>query len=577
MLHGAASDIIWLQRDLGLYVVGLFDTYHAACEMHYPQRSLKYLLEHFVNFNAQKQYQLADWRTRYELRSEYQPILMLRDRPLPKEMFEYARSDTHFLLYVYDRIRNELAERTNASQEDNLMDTVLRLCKETALQRYERPAYDTELGSGPGGWFNLLWRTPSLFSREQFAVFRAVHQWRDQIARKEDENPHEVLSRGSLFTVARDMPAQMTKLRGVLVKVSPMARSQLDDLLSVIRYAKANGAEGPDMEELIQKHPLTKDSERRQQERRQEKAETLHPGLAKVLERERKAANEREAAKSQGSLLAETSLFWGPSLPTRATPLDPEGSSKLNGGLDGPDEIRLHLPLPPLTEEVSSGTADTTAVVAAASEHAFVKPAPQALGSASEDDVIVLREQAVSRKRKAPHVDKSVINLDSSSDHASPRGVKVPRLSAVNGSSDTPKSDAFFASPEGQQLSKKARKAWRKRERETAAAEQQSGGYIADGVSAADEPAFDYANAPPVFNAVPQAPAATTANSGGKKGKRGRKGGQANPGGQGKQGQGKRDPPGFNPYGAKVLNAPKGPKGKGNKGPGGGKSATFGK
>lgn len=30
VFHGANSDIIWLQRDFGLYIVGLFDTYHAT-------------------------------------------------------------------------------------------------------------------------------------------------------------------------------------------------------------------------------------------------------------------------------------------------------------------------------------------------------------------------------------------------------------------------------------------------------------------------------------------------------------------------------------------------------------------
>lgn len=30
VFHGAQSDIVWLQRDLGLYIIGLFDTYHAT-------------------------------------------------------------------------------------------------------------------------------------------------------------------------------------------------------------------------------------------------------------------------------------------------------------------------------------------------------------------------------------------------------------------------------------------------------------------------------------------------------------------------------------------------------------------
>lgn len=65
VFHGAFMDIIWLQRDLGLYIVGLFDTYHACVALSYPQRSLAGLLKKFVNFDANKKYQMADWRIRY--------------------------------------------------------------------------------------------------------------------------------------------------------------------------------------------------------------------------------------------------------------------------------------------------------------------------------------------------------------------------------------------------------------------------------------------------------------------------------------------------------------------------------
>jgi exosome complex exonuclease RRP6 len=58
-------DIVWLQRDLGLYVVGLFDTYHAASALGYAGQSLAFLLKKFVGFTADKQYQRADWRIRF--------------------------------------------------------------------------------------------------------------------------------------------------------------------------------------------------------------------------------------------------------------------------------------------------------------------------------------------------------------------------------------------------------------------------------------------------------------------------------------------------------------------------------
>lgn len=44
MLHGADSDIVWLQRDFGIYVVNLFDTGQAARVLTYPSAGLAYLL-----------------------------------------------------------------------------------------------------------------------------------------------------------------------------------------------------------------------------------------------------------------------------------------------------------------------------------------------------------------------------------------------------------------------------------------------------------------------------------------------------------------------------------------------------
>ena len=65
VFHGAYMDMVWLQRDLGLYVNGLFDTFFACDLLSYPGKSLAFLLSKFVDFDADKQYQLADWRIRY--------------------------------------------------------------------------------------------------------------------------------------------------------------------------------------------------------------------------------------------------------------------------------------------------------------------------------------------------------------------------------------------------------------------------------------------------------------------------------------------------------------------------------
>lgn len=72
-------DMVWLQRDLGLYVNGLFDTFFACDLLSYPGKSLAFLLSKFVSFDADKQYQLADWRIRYKLLTplaQYAPQLL---------------------------------------------------------------------------------------------------------------------------------------------------------------------------------------------------------------------------------------------------------------------------------------------------------------------------------------------------------------------------------------------------------------------------------------------------------------------------------------------------------------------
>lgn len=136
---------------------------------------------HFCNVKAKKEYQLADWRI----------------RPLPTELIEYARSDTHYLLYIYDRLRKELLRSGNSAK--NLLLAVLSrsrdLCKKTFFK--------TMFLSTKEAIYN---RAPGAFSLEQLKVFDAVFEWRDEIAREEDESPGYVLPNKLLVLIAELMP-----------------------------------------------------------------------------------------------------------------------------------------------------------------------------------------------------------------------------------------------------------------------------------------------------------------------------------------------------------------------------------
>ncbi|KAI1760121.1 ribonuclease H-like domain-containing protein [Hypoxylon sp. FL1150] len=238
VLHGAYMDIIWLQRDCGLYIVGLFDTFEAASALQYPTRSLAYLLKRFVDFDADKKYQLADWRI----------------RPIPEEMFYYARSDTHYLLYIYDMMRNELLDQSGEEPTQNLVHQVLDRSKATSLRRYETSKYDAEGGSGPFGWYNLLLKHSSgKLSKEQFAVYRALHKWRDEVARREDESALYIMNNSTLFDITRQMPPDPKALHSLVGTTSHVAKRDVFNLFNIISKAKADGANGPSVHEVIRR------------------------------------------------------------------------------------------------------------------------------------------------------------------------------------------------------------------------------------------------------------------------------------------------------------------------------------
>ena len=52
VLHGADSDVVWLQRDFGLFPVTMFDTGQAARVLEYPSFGLAHLLHHFCGFKV---------------------------------------------------------------------------------------------------------------------------------------------------------------------------------------------------------------------------------------------------------------------------------------------------------------------------------------------------------------------------------------------------------------------------------------------------------------------------------------------------------------------------------------------
>lgn len=216
VFHGAFMDVIWLQRDLGIYVVSLFDTYHASRSLGFPKHSLAYLLEHLAAFHTSKKYQLADWRV----------------RPLPQAMEDYARSDTHFLLYIFDQLRNRLLAADK-------MREVLHNSRLVANRRFEyvkfRPSEQTpgelEVLLAKGNEAHWLASNNNVPKLRHHVVAHLV-EWRDQVARLEDESPRFVLSTRALLNLAGMVAPSLAAVERMLGRRRLHAQRLVDIVMS---------------------------------------------------------------------------------------------------------------------------------------------------------------------------------------------------------------------------------------------------------------------------------------------------------------------------------------------------------
>ena len=397
-------------------------------------------------------------------------------------MFDYARSDTHFLLYVYDNMRNELVDKSESMEEgETLIDAVLEESKKVALRKYEREFYDTNRGMGPTGWYNMLIRTPTLFTKEQFSVFRAVHHWRDEIARRHDESLNTIMPKNVLFNIAREMPVELPGLLACSHPISRPIHQHITELLDVIKEAKARGLAGPDMKEFMKaqaasfESPLDKTAVTGPHT-------SIKPAVSQI-------APSFLNGQTVTAIRSRSSLFWGPTVSGDIGCVTSQQSAQQQ------QEIRLALPLPPLTANIFAAPHTEGEVVTALpstdpgsrAEHKFVKERPVA-----EDNVFVIKELGGLRKRKATELQ------DRSEPPFQAPQLDVPQ--AVSG-------DEMEISPaDPAQLTKlhTARKAQKKLERAKRKQEKAQARQNANGNNEMAEEPFDYANAPSILHAKPK-------------------------------------------------------------------------
>ncbi|KAM7364737.1 exosome component Rrp6 [Cochliomyia hominivorax] len=214
IFHGADSDVEWLQRDLSLYIVNMFDTHQAAKALNFARLSLAYLMKHYCDIEIDKTFQLADWRI----------------RPLPEELVAYARQDTHFLIYIYERITNDLLEAAN--QQPQFLRSIYQRSTEICKKRYNKPVINAD------SHMDLYRKSKRIFDNRQLYAFGEIFKWRDTIARLEDESYGYVLPNHMMLQISESLPREMQGILACCNPIPPLVRQHLHALHQIILKAR---------------------------------------------------------------------------------------------------------------------------------------------------------------------------------------------------------------------------------------------------------------------------------------------------------------------------------------------------
>jgi ribonuclease D len=180
VFHAAEYDLICLKRSFDISVKNLFDTMQAARILGYKQVGLDSMLAEKLGVSLNKRFQKADWA----------------QRPLPPEMLNYARLDTHHLLELRDCLKAELqaAGRWELAQEEFVRLTHVNGATKEAVPSWQRIAGIQK------------------FTRKQLAIFQELCNWREAQAERMDRPVFKVIDNKRLVDIALAAPKNIADL-----------------------------------------------------------------------------------------------------------------------------------------------------------------------------------------------------------------------------------------------------------------------------------------------------------------------------------------------------------------------------
>ena len=159
-----------------------------------------------------KRFQLSDWRI----------------RPLPLEMVRYARQDTHYLLYVFDRIRIDLEKQNIGTVRE-----IFKRSRELSLMQYRKRDFDEE------DYMNIYKKkNRKKFNSQQLEAFKLLFAWRDQVARHEDECTDYVCPNHTLLQISEILPREKQGILACFSYEPALVKQNLQLIHKIIKRAR---------------------------------------------------------------------------------------------------------------------------------------------------------------------------------------------------------------------------------------------------------------------------------------------------------------------------------------------------
>lgn len=210
VFHAAEYDLLCLKRDFGFRVANLFDTHLASRTLGRKKTGLGDLLEEEFGVHLDKRHQRADWGK----------------RPLPPDLLNYARLDTHYLLELRDLFEKELKEGDRWEEAREAFELLSRVTPHSN-------------GFNPDGFWRIA--RAGRLTLSQSAVLRELYHYREDQARRLDRPAFKVLGDQTLLAAAQTLPADLK----AVTALPGMSQGQVRRFGTGILAAVARGRKAP--------------------------------------------------------------------------------------------------------------------------------------------------------------------------------------------------------------------------------------------------------------------------------------------------------------------------------------------